>query len=42
MWKQANFHMDYALYKLDMVGVVMAHQKYLSLDILTIPIRFPV
>jgi hypothetical protein len=33
MWKQANFHMDYALYKLDMVGVVMAHPKYLSLDI---------
>jgi hypothetical protein len=25
--------MDYALYKLDVVGVVMAHLKYLSLDI---------
>jgi hypothetical protein len=34
MWKQANFHMDYALYRLDMVGVVVAHLKYLSLDIL--------
>jgi hypothetical protein len=33
MWKQANFHMDYALCKLDMVGVVMAHRKYLSVDI---------
>jgi hypothetical protein len=31
--EQANFHMDYALYKLDMVGVVMARLKYLSLDI---------
>jgi hypothetical protein len=25
--------MDYALYKLDMVGVVMAHRKYLCVDI---------
>jgi hypothetical protein len=33
MWKQPNFHMDYALYKLDMVGVVMAYLKYLSLHI---------
>jgi hypothetical protein len=32
MWKHANFHMDYALYRLDMVGVIMAHLKYLSLD----------
>jgi hypothetical protein len=33
MWKQAIIHMDYALYKLDVVGVVMAHLKYLSLHI---------
>ncbi len=33
MWKQANFHTDYALYWLDMVGIAMAHLKYLSLDI---------
>jgi hypothetical protein len=26
--------MDYALYRLHMVGIVMAHLKYLSLDIL--------
>jgi hypothetical protein len=32
MWKLANFHLDYALYRLNMVGVVMAHLKYLSLD----------
>jgi hypothetical protein len=25
--------MDYALYRLDMVSIVMAHLKYLSLDI---------
>ena len=25
--------MDYALYRLDMVGIEMAHLKYLSLDI---------
>jgi hypothetical protein len=25
--------MDYALYRLDMVGAVVAHLKYLSLDI---------
>jgi hypothetical protein len=25
--------MDYALYRLDMIGVLMAHLKYLSLDI---------
>jgi hypothetical protein len=30
--KQAIFHMDYALYRLDMVGIVMAHLKYLSFD----------
>jgi hypothetical protein len=31
MWKQANFHMDYALYRLDMVAFLMANLKYLSL-----------
>jgi hypothetical protein len=36
IWKQAIFHMDYALYKLDMVCVVMAHLNYLSLDIFLI------
>jgi hypothetical protein len=44
MWKQASFHMDYALYWLNMVGIEMAHLKYLSLDIfldiLTILIGF--
>jgi hypothetical protein len=33
MWTQANFCMDFALKWLDMVGIVMAHLKYLSLDI---------
>ena len=33
MWKQPNFNMDYALYRCHMVGVQMAHLKYLSLDI---------
>ncbi len=28
--------MDYALYRLDMVGIQMAHLKYLSLDIFLI------
>jgi hypothetical protein len=33
MWKQANFLMDYALYRFDMVGVLMVHLQYLSLHI---------
>ncbi len=33
MWKQANFHMDCALYRLEMVVKEMAHLKYLSIDI---------
>jgi hypothetical protein len=33
MWKQTNFHMDFALYRLDMVGVVMARHNYNSLGI---------
>jgi hypothetical protein len=33
MWKQANFHNDYALYRLDMVGIELAQLKYLSSDI---------
>jgi hypothetical protein len=32
MWKQANFHMDYALYRLEMVVKEMARLRYLSLD----------
>jgi hypothetical protein len=28
--------MDYALYRLDTVGIIMAHLKYLSLDIFLI------
>ncbi len=31
MWKQANFHMDFALYRLDMVGIEMASPNYISL-----------
>jgi hypothetical protein len=33
MWKQANFHMDFALYRLDMVSIEMAHPNYISLGI---------
>jgi hypothetical protein len=33
MWKVANFHMDFAQYWFDMVGIVMARLNYLSLDI---------
>jgi hypothetical protein len=33
IWKQAIFHMDYALYKLHMVGIQTAYLKYLSLYI---------
>jgi hypothetical protein len=32
MWRVAIFHMDFALYWLDMVGIVMAHLNYLSLN----------
>ena len=33
MWKIANFHMDFAFYWFDMVGLVMAHLNYLTLVI---------
>ncbi len=33
IWEQAIFHIVYALYRLDMVGIQMAYLKYLSLDI---------
>jgi hypothetical protein len=32
MWKQANFHVDYALYRLDMVGIEMARPNYIILS----------
>jgi hypothetical protein len=36
MWKEAIFHIDYALYRLDMVGAVVAQLKYLFLGIFII------
>ncbi len=36
MWNVANFHMDFALYWLDMAGIVMACLNYLSFDIFLI------